>query len=505
MTFEAAQKVADAVLYEGYLLYPYRASSDKNRVRFQFGVVAPRNYSIADESETWEMQTECLVEAFDDTWFDVRVRFLQLQARTVEAVDPTAPGGFSRVASLEVAGEPLQSWDEAIEGQLDAENLSLPDLTREERVIEFQVPGGQEVEPVAIDGVATGRIVRTRWPILVRVRVAVERDGTFHRIRARIENVTTATAPIARRDEALRSSLLGCHTLLAVRGGAFVSLIDPPPTAREASSACTNLKTWPVLVADPGNRDLVLSSPIILYDYPAIATESQGDLFDSTEIDEILTLRIMTLSDDEKRAARATDPRARAIIDAAEEMPPEILDRLHGAIRYLRETSSHEVVVRDDEDPAAAIRPWAPDLREPEWPVFTTSSVGLSNEESPDLPPSVWVPDARVPPDRAAVEISGIAISRGASVRLRPNRRADSMDLFLTDRLATVEAVYESVDGDMHVAVTLDDDPAQDLQRASGRYFYFAPDELEPLAPAAQGAGPAPVILERTLASEARQ
>ena len=75
---------------------------------------------------------------------------------------------------------------------------------------------------------------------------------------------------------------------------------------------------------------------LFLYDYPQIAPESPGDLYDATEIDEILTLRTMTLTDEEKREARATDPRAAAIIDRVDDMPPEILDRLHGAVRYLR-------------------------------------------------------------------------------------------------------------------------------------------------------------------------
>jgi hypothetical protein len=200
------------------------------------------------------------------------------------------------------------------------------------------------------------------------------------------------------------------------------------------------------------------------------------------------------MTDAEKKAARATDPRARAIVDAAEALPPEMLDRLHGAIRYLRETPNRDAGTEKDRDPAAAIQPWSPP--EPDWPTFREP-----RDDRVDLPPSVWAPDARVAPDRAAIAIGGVTISRGASVRLRPNRRADAMDVFLAGRLATVEAVYESVDDDTHVAVTIDDDPATDLHRAYGRFFYFAPDELEPLAPAPRGDGPAPVVLERSARS----
>jgi hypothetical protein len=330
--------------------------------------------------------------------------------------------------------------------------------------------------------------VRPGWPILGPLRLRAERRGAHIGLRVRIDNPRAAGPEVTTRAEALRRSRLGCHTLIAVENGAFLSLIDPPADAAVAAKACTNLHTWPVLAGEEGRSDLFLSSPIILYDHPAIAPESQGDLFDATEIDEILTLRILTMTDAEKRAARATDPRARALVDAAEALPPEMLDRLHGAIRYLRETPPDRAA-EPAGDPAAAMQPWSPD--EPEWPTFREP-----REDGVDLPPSVWAPDARVAPDRAAVEIGGVTVSRGASVRLRPNRRADAMDVFLAGRVATVEAVYESVDDDTHVAVTVDDDPATDLHRAYGRFFYFAPDELEPLSAAPRGDGPAPVVLE---------
>ena len=96
-----------------------------------------------------------------------------------------------------------------------------------------------------------------------------------------------------------------------MQDGEFVSLLEPPPEFQEAAAACSNVGTWPVLAGEPGQRDTVLSSPIILYDYPQIAPESPGDLFDGTEIDEILSLRILTLTDEEKSAMRRSR-RARA-------------------------------------------------------------------------------------------------------------------------------------------------------------------------------------------------
>src|SRR6185295_13424396 len=123
--------------------------------------------------------------------------------------------------------------------------------------------------------------------------------------------------------------------LFRIHEGAFISLLDPPADAAEAVASCRNLRTWPVLVGEPGQHDLLLSSPIILYDYPAIAPESPRDLCDGTEIDELLALRVMTLTDDEKREARATDDRARDIVDRTDEIPQDVFERLHGAIRQV--------------------------------------------------------------------------------------------------------------------------------------------------------------------------
>jgi hypothetical protein len=88
-----------------------------------------------------------------------------------------------------------------------------------------------------------------------------------------------------------------------------------------------------VLAGAPGQSDLLLAAPIILYDHPQVAPESPGDLFDATEIDEILSLRTLALTEEEKRLARATDDRAAAIIDRVEAMSAPTLERLHGTIR----------------------------------------------------------------------------------------------------------------------------------------------------------------------------
>jgi hypothetical protein len=203
-----------------------------------------------------------------------------------------------------------------------------------------------------------------------------------------------------------------------------------------------------VLAGPPGDHALTLVSPIILYDHPEIAEQSEGALYDSTEIDEILTLRIMTMTDEEKAAARATDPLAAQIIDRCESMSTEAMLNLHGVLR-----NPHAV------DTAGLI---------------------------PEIPDGVdwWDPlaDNAVQPDIDAVLVNGVRVSRGSRVRLHPSRRADAQDLFFADRIAKVTSVHETVDGDQHVGVVLEDDPAADLHEWYGRYLYFAPDEVEPLS-----------------------
>ncbi len=135
----------------------------------------------------------------------------------------------------------------------------------------------------------------------------------------------------------MAGSLLSAHTILRVQDGEFVSLLEPPPPFQEAAGACRNTGTWPVLAGEAGQRDTLLSSPIILYDYPQIAPESPGDLFDGAEIDEILSLRILTLTDQEKDAMRRSDERARSILERTEALPPEHFMKLHGVLRGLRQ------------------------------------------------------------------------------------------------------------------------------------------------------------------------
>jgi hypothetical protein len=326
VTFDRARKVADTVLYEGYVLYPYRASARKNQVRWQFGVAAPRQWSEAGGCEHWWMQSECLIEEPGAVRLAGKVRFLHAQQRRIEAA---TGGAFRPVESLDVEGRLWTTWDEAVEREVDFAEAVSADAA--ERVVSFSFPAGRDVEGIrTAGGQLVGRCVRERWPVSGLIRIsalqgAVSPPGGVGpravKIRVRIENVTPWTEAAAPRDEIVRASFLGLHALLDVEGGAFVSLLDPPAWACDAVAGCVNVRSWPVLIGENGERDVVLASPIILYDYPEVAPESPGDLYDATEIDEILTLRTMTLTENEQRQARATDPRAAAIIDRVNTMP----------------------------------------------------------------------------------------------------------------------------------------------------------------------------------------
>ncbi|MEU3088564.1 hypothetical protein ACWCQ0_11160 [Streptomyces massasporeus] len=588
--FEQLGAVADAVLYEGYLLYPYRRSSAKNRVRWQFGVLFPRDWVEADgpvtpgvsgSADSWYQQTECLlrVRRLDSARVRVRVRYLQMQRKQVEE-----------------AGRPVESlrgddgtvhltFDEAVPRECEIE-APLDELLRGGRTVAVSAAAGEDVEPLPDDA---GRVVRSREEIRAETTVTAERlsDGLC-RIRVTTTNTAPAPAPRTPRDEALRRALIATHTLIGGDGVEFVSLIDPPADLGALVRACRNEFTFPVLGGEAGDTGpVLLSAPIILPDHPRVAPESPGDLHDAAEIDEILTLRTMLLTDEEKREARATDPRAAAILDRVDTMPQEVFERLHGAVRSLTPAAPTTRADRlpggvGSPDPVASAAapadrlpgavgspgPVAPasaavdrspggvDSPAPVAPASAPAdrlpgavgspepvshavasvdrSPGAAGSPSPvtsaaapadplrgaagspapaahaaapadRLPGTLGFPDpatfATASADRPAwwqegaddglspttdtVLVDGVPLGGGSRVRLRPRGRgADAQDMFLAGRTAEVAAVFHDVDGSVHLAVTLDDDPAAELNNWYGRFHYFRPDELEPLEPA---------------------
>ncbi|MGH3149973.1 MAG: hypothetical protein ACRDOB_04475 [Streptosporangiaceae bacterium] len=484
VSLDAMRRIADAVLYEGYILYPYRASAQKNRSRWQFGVVMAPGYAAADPSESSFTQAECVLEHAGQPELQIILRFLHVQRRSTEGAAALAPGT--------AAG----AWDEAVEREIEF-TVGPADLLGAGCVREFSVAGGEDREPLS--GQQAGVAVRRRRPLDGAVSVqASPVPGPWRAIRlqVRVENLSRDDPAPAVREDALPTALVAAHVIMSVSGGQFISMTDPPEWAKPAVAECQNTGSWPVL-AEPGDgRQVMLAAPIILYDHPELAPESPGELYDGTEIDEILTLRTLALSDEEKTEARATDPRAAALIDRVESLDAETMARLHGTIRSLRPVASGggrpvasgggRPVVSGAGRPVASGAgepdPFGPDAFSPD--AFSPGSEPF-NPRPADYDPSVpwWDPeaDASVSPDTDSVLIAGQQVARGSLVRLRPGaRRADAQDMFLIGRTAEVQAVLLDVDDQPYLAVSLVDDPDQDLRIAHGRFLYFMPDELEP-------------------------
>lgn len=430
--FAPALDVANAVLYEGYILYPYTASARKNRIRWQFGVVVPQAYAKDGTGEPAFAQTEMLLETGGDAQLEVLVRFLQVEARQVEAWTGRE---FGPVESLAVDALSYLSFDEGVEREV---SLRI-EVAREASTavpIAFGADESIEVLRDAGDRIR-GRIVRRRWPLHGAITLECERleeRANVRKLRVRIENFSDVVP--GERSSALRTAFVSTHTLLHAEGGRLLSALDPPV---ECATRLDNRHTWPVLVgdetADAQRSPLALSSPIILYDFPAVAPQSEADTCDATEVDELMMLSVLSLSDAERDEARATDPRARAIVERAERFGSAELGRLHGTLL----TAKHDP--SPPGDPFGAL----------------------------DLP------------GMDCVYVGGTKVAKGSPVRLHPKRRADVWDLFLVGKLATVRAIHQDVENQMYVAVTIDEDPASDLHDWYGRSFFFYPDEVEPV------------------------
>jgi hydrogenase maturation protease len=339
------ERVAAAVLYEGYVLYPYRPSSVKNQQRWNFCVDCPESYSVAQKgTEAALMQTQCLLLANETTRLSVSVKFLQLISREV-AASVAAPDStkqvtnFQPVNSLEYDGRLYNTWQEAVEREVGPISITFADSKQKTESLEFAFPPQTLVEELrSADGSeVVGQIKRRQSELLGSVNIeasACSNSSSALKLTIQVRNTTPfAGAVETSRDEALLNSFVSTHTVLYVENGEFVSLLDPPVEFREVATECKNIGTYPVLIGVGREKDCMLSSPIILYDYPQIAPESPGDLFDGTEIDEILTLRILTLTDEEKREIRASDDRARQLLERTEMLPLEQFMKLHGAMK----------------------------------------------------------------------------------------------------------------------------------------------------------------------------
>jgi hypothetical protein len=407
MSSDALDRIARTVLYEGYILYPYRRSALKNQQRWNFGVLYPPSWTVGQiGSDRSYFQMECLAFCSEIAQLDISLRFLQLVLPELEE----------------------SAWQEAVEQKLDLDALCIPELVARPRAEDFSFAAGVDA--------STGS-VRRQFPIDGRIEVsAAQQRERIYRLSVCARNVTDCQA--ASRDEALVHSMISAHAVLRIRDGEFISQIEPPEELRNLAAVCQNTGVWPVLVGESGVRDTMLGSPIILYDYPQVAPESKGDLFDATEIDEMLTLRILALTDVEKEELRRSDEHARRILERLEASPPEHLLDLHGTFRSVGQPATEDRRTRD---------------------LFERPLV------------------------RSAA-VRGVELEKGDRVRLLPQRRADIFDTLLEGKIAVIEAVEEDFEGNIHFAVVLEDDPGRDLgeMRQVGHRFFFSREEIEPIS-----------------------
>lgn len=451
MNAALVEQIAEAVLYEGHVLYPYRPSSKKNqRERFTFGRVYPEAYSTDQEgAEPFVMQTECLARSTSESpKVHVSVRFLQPMNREIGAFHTLLthfPNGtepdFTIVPELRVDEQLFQPWHEAIERKVVAPTLAFGNGSPAEARFPFRFFAARELEVVRDrQKYAAGVIVRRQETIEGMVEIAIQPIGSLlNKITIRVLNLTPVSAiELGSREAIAMRTFASTHAVLTVEGAEFISLTDTPAEFKEAAGACKNIGAWPVLVGNEAEseRDTMLSSPIILYDYPKIAPESAGPLFDGTEIDEILTLRILTMTDEEKREMRHVDAQARRLLERTEALPQESLLKMHGTMRPV--------------DSGAPV----------EFDDFFGSSTPLKG-----------------------VTVNGVYLRAGDRVRIRPKGRADVMDMVLSGREAIIEAVEQDLEKRVHLALVLENDPGKDLglMRQPGHRFFYGVDEVEPL------------------------
>lgn len=264
--FEDTEKLVQALLYEGYLLFPYQTDSLKNRHRWTFGCLLPPGYrAVQRGDEPSFLHVDALVRTASSDCLHGALRFLHAlhHGDTVERHVQLAPQRFLRGAVVT-------------------------------RFCFSPPPPGRALQ---------GYVRCTLHPL---------RDS-YWRVSIRVTNVSGGTPTC--RDDALRQALITAHVLLHVEQGAFVSLVDVPADCRDLASLCHHEGLWPVLAGTPKT---LIASPIILGDYPQIAPESIGDFYDGTEIDTMLLLHIQALTLDERQAMRDADPRTRALLERAD-------------------------------------------------------------------------------------------------------------------------------------------------------------------------------------------
>lgn len=415
MNFADVEAVANTVLFEGYILYPYRPKAIKNRQRWNFGTLYPASFAARlRPPERAGFVTEVLVECDAGANITAQVRFLQLVASAKQ--EAGWKEGFARARTI---------------GPLEVGML----CAGVEYSLDFSEAGEEERGRVPAGAVTRGLLGRLT---ISAARIA---DGIY-KLQASFKNESPKRDEEGSREAVEGRAFTSAHLLLGVEGGGFISLLDPPAEREAAAKACRQDGVYPVLVGRDGDRSRMLCSPIILYDYPQVAPESAGDFFDGTEMDEMLALRVLTLTDEEKGAMRAGDAHARTILERTEMLPPEQWMKVHGAVRGLR----------------------------------------TIEQEGGIAAPAAVDPFGERPPVEC-VRAFGVELRKGDRVRLWPQKKADILDMAMEGQVAIIETIEQDLEDNVHLAVVLEDDPGRDMGmlRQAGHRFFYTLDEIEPL------------------------
>lgn len=425
MNFASVEAIANAVLFEGYILYPYRPSAIKNQQRWNFGTLYPRTFAETQTPpERWRIQAQVLLHADADTLLYTRMRFLQLAA----------------------AGECAQNWRQGYARSHTTDAITFSQLCMGYEQI-------WDLRALSAEVLAAAPLRTDEYNGMGRLVCSAERvQDEIYRLTVTFANETPVTAlDLCLRDSLQAAAFISAHLLLGTERGSFISLLEPPPELAHEAAACVQDGVFPVLAGEAGARSCMFVSPIILYDYPQVAPESPGDFFDGTEMDEMLALRVLTLTEEEKAEMRRSDLHARAILERTEALPNEQLLKVHGAVRGLR-----RVMQQDLEESTQ------------------TEALALSHEATD--------PFAERPPLQS-VRVFGIDLRTGDRVRLWPQKKADIMDMEMEGKVAIIEAIEQDFEDNVQLAVVLEDDPGRDMGmlRQAGHRFFFSPEEVEPL------------------------
>lgn len=309
------------VLYEGYSIFPYHRTSVKNLKPIPFGVIYPEQYHSHHPHAPTRMKTECIVAAQKNCTVNITVRFLHLiTTRIFQQTD-------KENASLQSEG-----W-QTIERQINSGNLFISELI-----------GNKKIFPIAYDRIdedknvydennelkekQSNSVLKIKGTVAIEV-FAIEKTDNVFRISITVSNDTSLiNAESISRGEVLQQSFLSTNTILKATNGEFISDQNPSEEFKEIVAKCEKIGTWPILI-DESNTTM-LSSPIILYDYPKINAQSNLDLFDSLEIEEMLILHLSAMSDNEKQQIGERDEKMREMLDKASQVTPKELLDLHG-------------------------------------------------------------------------------------------------------------------------------------------------------------------------------